>query len=129
MPGRNLIFFGHELKTFRSGKLSLMTPTADGGPEGDLSFREFMDRYGAPGKSGDGSIRFTGVARVSKPNASTGRQLRVTGYDHATGRFSPDPAAVRIEQFDARHWRKPVSLVARARGRWLEPEACSGSLC
>jgi hypothetical protein len=92
---------GHELKTFRSGKLSLMTPTADGGPEGELSFREFMDRFGAPGKSGDGSIRFTGVARVSKPNASTGRQLRLTGYDHATGRFSPDPDDVRIEQFNA----------------------------
>lgn len=35
-----------------------MTPTADGGPEGDLPFRGFMEAYGEPSKSGDGSLRY-----------------------------------------------------------------------
>lgn len=40
---------GFEIKTFKKGgKISLMTPTADLGEEGNLSFREFMESFGWP---------------------------------------------------------------------------------
>ena len=90
---------GHELKSFRGSKLSLMTPTADGGPEGDMSFRDFMDRYGWPGKSNDGSIRFTGVVKCGKVNAGSGLTLRVAGFDAEQDNFSTNPQDVKIEQF------------------------------
>ena len=60
---------GFELKSFKpSGKISLMTPTADLGPEGEQSFRDFMAVYGWLGARGDGRQVFNGTFRYRKPN-------------------------------------------------------------
>lgn len=92
---------GHEVKSFRGDKISLMTPVADQGPEGDLTFREFMAAHGHPAKKNDGSLRFTGSARAGKISAATGRTIRVKGYDTETGEFDTDPDKIRIELVQA----------------------------
>jgi hypothetical protein len=80
---------GYELKTFkRSGKISLMTPTADCGQEGEMSFRDFMLSYGWPGKKGDGRIVFNGIHRFHKMNPATGCVLDVSGYDRSSDDFA-----------------------------------------
>jgi hypothetical protein len=89
--------YGHEIKSFRGSKISLMTPTADLGEEGSLKFRDFMKRYGKEGKKGDGSLWYTGVYRAGKPNKGTGYILSVVGYDSASKKFSGDPEEIRIE--------------------------------
>ena len=91
---------GFEVKSYRGSKLSLMTPTADGGPEGDLSFRGFMETYGEPARSGDGSLRYTGVVRAGRVSANRGLTLRVAGYDHVNDRFSTDPDQIRVEIYE-----------------------------
>ena len=88
---------GFEVKSYRGSKLSLMTPTADGGPEGGLSFRGFMEAYGEPARSGDGSLRYTGVVRAGRVSTNRGLTLRVTGYDGVSDRFSTDPDEIRVE--------------------------------
>lgn len=88
--------YGHEIKSFRGGKISLMTPTADLGAEGDLAFRGFMLTYGWAGKKNDGSRRFTGVHRVGKPCTSTGYHLEVTGFDPTSGEFSDQPDKIFV---------------------------------
>ncbi|MDP3460816.1 MAG: MvaI/BcnI family restriction endonuclease [Hyphomonas sp.] len=90
---------GFEVKSYQGSKLSLMTPTADGGPEGDLPFRGFMETYGEPARSGDGSLRYTGVVRAGRTSANRGLTLRVTGYDDAVDRFSTEPGEIRVEIF------------------------------
>lgn len=92
--------YGHEIKSFRGDKLSLMTPTADLGAEGDLNFRDFMNSYGWAGKKGDGSRRFTGVHRAGKKGSSTGYVLQVSGFDPATGEFSENPADISVQISD-----------------------------
>lgn len=49
---------GYEIKAHGGSRISLMTPSPDGGHQGSHSFREFMDRFGSDGKKGDGSRRF-----------------------------------------------------------------------
>ncbi len=88
--------YGHEIKSFRGSKISLMTPTADLGAEGDLPFREFMLAYGWAGKKDDGSRRFTGVHRVGKLCTSTGYLLEVMGFDLASGKFSEQPDEIFV---------------------------------
>lgn len=88
--------YGHEIKSFRGDKISLMTPTADMGAEGDLSFRDFMMTYGWAGKKEDGSRRFTGVHRAGKPSSSTGYLLGVSGFDPVTGEFSDNPGEIFV---------------------------------
>jgi hypothetical protein len=90
---------GHEIKSFRGDKISLMTPTADLGFEGTNSFRDFMRAYGKDGKKGDGSKRFTGVHRVGSVNKGTGLGLRVIGYNPAMDQFDEDPNAIRVELY------------------------------
>ena len=90
---------GYEVKSYRGSKISLMTPTADGGPEGDMSFREFMTQYGVPAKKNDGSLRFTGVVRAGRTSSARGLSLRVKGYDAAEDRFSINPEDIAVEQF------------------------------
>jgi hypothetical protein len=93
-------FMGYEVKSYRGDKLSLMTPTADGGPEGALPFREFMKRYGRPSAINDGSLRFTGVARAGAVNGG-GLSLRVSGYDEERDTFAVNPDDIRVQQFSA----------------------------
>lgn len=88
--------YGHEIKSFRGDKISLMTPTADMGAEGDLTFRDFMMTYGWKGKKGDGSHRFTGVHRAGKLSSSTGYALDVAGFDPARGKFSENPSDIFV---------------------------------
>lgn len=96
-------YLGHEVKSFRGGKISLMTPTADGGLEGDLSFNDFMLGYGTPGVKNDGSLRFTGVARSDRTKrvGSSGRALRVAGFDAVTNSFATNPEDIRVEHYVA----------------------------
>lgn len=92
-------FLGHEIKSYRGEKLSIMTPTADGGPEGEMSFRDFMDQYGLPSKKDDGSIRFTGLARAGSVSKGRGLSLRVEGYDATADVFDVDPARICVQQY------------------------------
>lgn len=80
---------GYELKAYKkSGKISLMTPTADSGKEGDMAFKEFMAEFGWPGVRGDGRVVFNGVHRFHKPNKRTGYVLDIAGYDSGSDFFS-----------------------------------------
>ena len=88
---------GYEIKSFRGDKISLMTPTADLGIEGQSSFREFMLEFGKDGKKGDGSKRFTGLHRAGAVNKGTGLEMCVTGYDIEADRFDTEPEAIRVE--------------------------------
>lgn len=57
--------YGHEMKAFSGGRVSLCTPTADLGFEGINGFRPFMNKYGVPGKDGN-SVRYTGVHKCGQ---------------------------------------------------------------
>ncbi|PCJ61079.1 MAG: hypothetical protein COA65_02350 [Rhodospirillaceae bacterium] len=89
--------YGFEVKSYGGSRISLMTPTPDGGFQGDHSFREFMERYGRPGQKGDGSTRFTGIHRCGIKNEKTGMLLRVTGYNPETGKFDGDTDGIAVE--------------------------------
>jgi hypothetical protein len=89
---------GFEIKGFSGSRISLMTPTPDGGFQGDHSFREFMERWGRAGDKDDGSRRFTGLHKAGKVNERTGLELRVVGFDREQDAFG-DPAAVRVELY------------------------------
>lgn len=91
--------YGFEVKSFSSNRISLMTPTPDGGFQGAHTFREFMDHYGHPGTKGDDSRRFTGTHRCGQICKATGMSLRVTGYDPAADSFDDDTASVGVELF------------------------------
>jgi len=91
--------YGYEVKSYRGSRISLMTPTPDGGFQGEHSFREFMAHYGRPSVKDDGSRRFTGLHRVGKPCSSTGFELRVNGYDAAADTFDAD-AGIAVEMID-----------------------------
>jgi len=88
---------GYEVKSYRGSKISLMTPTADCGAEGEMVFRDFMEEFGKPSTKGDGSARFVGLFRAGKLNKTHGLVLGVAGYDPATDRFSAAPEDVRVE--------------------------------
>ena len=90
---------GYEIKSFRGDKISLMTPTPDGGYQGTHSFREHMERYGKPAKKNDGSLRFTGVHRVGSICTSTGFGMRVRGYHPASDTFDA-LVGIAVEIFD-----------------------------
>ena len=90
---------GYEIKSYRGSRISLMTPTPDGGFQGERSFREFMARYGRPAMKGDGSRRFTGLHRVGKLCSSSGFELRVKGYDPASDSFDAN-AGIAVEMVD-----------------------------
>jgi len=81
--------YGFEIKAFKAGgKISLMTPTADCGSEGELSFKEFMQKHGWPGVKGDGRIVFNGVFRYHQPNKKTKHFLEIEGFDQDSKEFS-----------------------------------------
>ncbi len=91
---------GFEIKSFGGSRISLMTPTPDGGYQGKHSFRQFMDRWGRPGEKGDGSLRFTGLHKCGAVNAKSGLGMRVAGYDAVADSFA-DAADVAVELFHA----------------------------
>jgi len=71
---------GSELKAFQfGGRVTLMTPAADGGLEKELGARRFIERFGHPGLDGE-SLRFTGTHRVGK--TTDGRTLVLQGMVH-----------------------------------------------
>lgn len=81
---------GYEIKTYRGSRISLMTPTPDGGYQGQHTFREFMERYGREAQKRDGSRRFTGTHRVGRICEASGLATRVRGYDPTTDTFNAD---------------------------------------
>ena len=81
---------GYEIKTYAKGKITLMTPTADTGYEGDHTFRQFLAKHGRPGQAGDGRVVFTGVHRCGSVNEATGCRLEVLGYDAEKDSFASD---------------------------------------
>lgn len=89
---------GFEIKSFSGSRISLMTPTPDYGYQGEHTFREFMARYGNPGKKGDGSLRFVGIHRCGSVAAASGLAMRVAGYDVQLDSFAA-PEAVGVELF------------------------------
>lgn len=91
---------GYEIKSYRGSRISLMTPTPDGGFQGEHSFREFMARYARPAVKGDGSRRFTGLHRVGKLCSSSGFELRVNGYDPDSDSFDA-AAGIAVEMVDS----------------------------
>lgn len=89
--------YGFEVKSYSGARISLMTPTPDGGYQGDHTFREFMERYGHAGVKDDGSRRFTGIHRCGVVNNRTGIELRVNGYDPATGKFADNTEEIAVQ--------------------------------
>jgi hypothetical protein len=81
---------GYEIKSYRGSRISLMTPTPDGGYQGEHTFREFMARYGRAAQKADGSVRFTGTHRVGRLCESSGLATRVRGYKPDTDRFDAE---------------------------------------
>ena len=68
---------GSELKTFRfGGRVTLMTPVANGGLEQQLGARKFIERFGHIGRDRQ-SLRFTGTHRVGQ--TTNGRTLVLRG--------------------------------------------------
>ncbi|WP_323760492.1 MvaI/BcnI family restriction endonuclease [Maricaulis sp.] len=88
---------GYEVKSYRGSKISLMTPTADCGAEGEMGFRDFMNEFAKPSTKGDGSARFVGLFRAGRLNKTHGLVLGVAGYDPETDQFSAAPEDVRVE--------------------------------
>jgi hypothetical protein len=84
---------GFEIKSFKkSGKISLMTPTADMGKEADLPFRNFMDAYGwNPVKDHRLEKVFNGTFRYRKKkfceHINRTLMLDVRGYDPNKNEF------------------------------------------
>jgi len=57
---------GYELKTTGSSNGTLITTEPDLGEKADLEFKEYMSRYGSPGKKDSNTIRFTGTFSLDK---------------------------------------------------------------
>jgi hypothetical protein len=91
---------GYEIKSFSRDKISLMTPTADEGYEGQHTFREYMKKYGRPGRKGDGRVVFTGVHNTLKINSKTGFKLCVEGYDESSDSFSDNTGEIAVTMID-----------------------------
>ncbi len=92
--------YGYEIKSFRTKKVTLMTPTADLGYEGNNNFRDFMGKYGKPGTAGDGRVVFTGQHKSWKIQQSTGCILRVNGYDDSKDKLDENTDNINVELFN-----------------------------
>lgn len=89
--------YGYEIKSFKKGgKISLMTPTADRGEEGNLSFKDFMEKYGWKGKRGDGRIVFNGVHRYHKLCKNTGLILKIFGLNDNENDFIEETIKILV---------------------------------
>lgn len=90
---------GYEIKTYRGGRISLMTPVPDGGFQGEHTFREFMERYGREAQKKDGSRRFTGMHRTGKVCPASGLELCVRGFNPESDTFDSS-GEIAVELFD-----------------------------
>lgn len=116
-------FLGYEIKSFSGSRISLMTPTPDGGFQGDHDFRTFMGRYGRSANAGDGSRRFTGLHKAGVVASASGLLLEVTGYDPSADAFAdPDDVAVRLRDPDTGEIAASWSL-NRLAGCWNRKHA------
>lgn len=86
--------YGYEIKAFRKGgKISLMTPTADRGEEGRLSFREFMNTYGWVSPNDPKKRVFNGIYKYLRDRNSR-FVLDMFGYDPACDQFEDDVSEI-----------------------------------
>lgn len=85
---------GHEIKAYNGGRVSLMTPSPDGGIQQTIGFQAFIRSYGWPAKS-KAAVVFNGQHKVGKLCRSTNAELAVIGYDPAAKEIS-DPVAFRV---------------------------------
>ena len=86
---------GYEIKTISKNPVSLFTPTADGGEEGRLPFKQFMNKYGWKAKR-DGKKRlvFTGNYKCASPKNNL--ILSLHGFDKISRGFDHDPENIYI---------------------------------
>ena len=92
--------YGYEIKSkSKSNRVSLMTPTADRGFEGDKknnTFRQFMERYGWPCTNNRDQICFNGTHYNNIECKSSGMTLNVEGYDPENSEFTLDASDVQV---------------------------------
>jgi hypothetical protein len=89
--------YGYEIKSkSRSSRVSLMTPVADRGFEGDNSFGKFMNRYGWPCKKNPNQKCFNGTHHHGIQCASSGLILNVDGFDPKTCKYTLDTRDVQV---------------------------------
>jgi hypothetical protein len=93
--------FDHEIKAVTGGRVTIITTEPDSGYRVRPGFREFMRRYGRPGRRGDGSRRFGGTFCAPVKHSKRGVCLRVKGWDLATAKPSGD-RPVSIQLWDTR---------------------------
>ena len=87
--------YGYEIKSYRQGgKISLMTPTADKGFEGEHTFKEFMDHYGWQSVKDPTRRVFNGTYRYLKVNAGTNIVLDMHGFDSVDQKFGDDVTSI-----------------------------------
>lgn len=91
---------GFELKSYKqSGKISLMTPTADLGKEGELSFKDFMSQFGWPGRKHTNRAVFNGLFKYHKPKKTPRGQthmLDLIGFHPSLHDLATDAAAALV---------------------------------
>jgi hypothetical protein len=92
---------GFELKAFQpSGRISLMTPTADLGFEGKSSFREFMQRYGWQGANHIDRRVFNGTFKYQTPKRTlAGHRLALglSGFNSAFTALDVDDGSGSVD--------------------------------
>lgn len=100
---------GFEIKSFKqSGRISLMTPTADMGKEYKMKFRDFMEVYGwSPVRDKSLHKVFNGTFRYRKKkhceHINRNLMLDVQGYDSNSGQFDTskeDAVFIRLDDCD-----------------------------
>lgn len=91
---------GFELKSYKQGgKISLMTPTADLGSEGESSFRDFMSIFGWPGTKHTDRTVFNGLFKYHKPKETHRghtHMLDLLGFHPSLNDLAPDGVAALV---------------------------------
>ena len=86
--------YGYEIKAFRKGgKISLMTPTADRGEEGRLSFKEFMNTYGWISPKDPQRLVFNGIFKYLS-DRNDRFVLDMSGYDSESDKFKDNVSEI-----------------------------------
>lgn len=76
---------GIEIKSFSTPKVSLITPTPDGGVQGIEGLMPFLERFGTRSTDDAELIHFNGSHRCGFRQEKTQLLLSVTGYDKTSG--------------------------------------------
>jgi len=92
---RKADLYDYEIKTYKTGKTSLITTHPDSGRITECDFRSFMKSYGWPDRHGKKTV-FNGQVSCNKPNKGHGWELTVKGYDPQTDRFCSDPEQINV---------------------------------